>query len=403
MDPQVALTLLLMCVGFCRLAHLARATPPSLAMTSLQLFDEDVRRSFSSCTAVDTTDVAWQQAQLSLRRGGLGMRSLSLHSSAAFIAFVCSSGYGSPSNHHLSDAIQKSNESVSPSDVIQSDGLVLSTVHQNQLSSKIDIHQFNNILIISSVADKTCLLSVLSPHAGSWLTVVPSEGLGLHLLPSVFQVAVKWWLGLDTSNGSLCALCPNNALDPLGHHATTCKEGDVVTRHNQLRNVLAETCRIAHLSVKVEMGSNLTSEHDHSRPADILLPNWALGKPAAFDISVTSPLNPKIVSVAGLSAGAAALSTEERKHTENDQRYTTPAKSIAFGVILSMLSPSYGAWGKEAMDSFKMLASCLAIISGKPKSVVLSELLEQAQLASGEGKCDSNPFQVAPILKFIEL
>ena len=65
-----------------------------------------------------------------------------------------------------------------------------------------------------------------------------------------------------------------------------------------------------------EMGCNLTSDHDHSRPADILLSNWALGKPAAFDISVTSPLNPKTVSVAGLSAVAAALSTEERKHTE---------------------------------------------------------------------------------------
>ena len=39
-----------------------------------------------------------------------------------------------------------------------------------------------------------------------------------------------------------------------------------------------------HLSIKVEMGGNLTSDHDHSRPADILLP---LGKPAAFDISVT--------------------------------------------------------------------------------------------------------------------
>eukprot|EP00731_Ephydatia_muelleri_P009839 Em0005g425a len=325
---------------------------------------------------VDTTDVAWQQAQLSLSRGGLGMRSLSLHSPAAFIASLCSSGYGSPSNHHLSDAIQKFNESVSPSNVIQSDGLVLSTVHQNQLSSKIDIHQFNNILIISSVADKACLLSVLSPHAASWLTVVPSEGLGLHLLPSVFQVAVKWWLGLDTSNGFLCALCPNNALDPLGHHATTCKEGgDVVTRHNQLRNVLAETCRIAHLSVKVEMGSNLTSEHDHSRPADILLPNWALGKPAAFDISVTSPLNPKIVSVAGLSAGAAALSTEERKHTENDP------KCNAFGwCCVPLVTESYGAWGKEAMDSFKMLASRLAIISGKPKSVVLSELYSRLNL-----------------------
>ena len=45
-DPQVALTLLRMCGGFCRLAHLACATPPSLVMASLELFDEDVRRCF---------------------------------------------------------------------------------------------------------------------------------------------------------------------------------------------------------------------------------------------------------------------------------------------------------------------------------------------------------------------
>ena len=130
-------------------------------------------------------------------------------------------------------------------------------------------------------------MSISSPHAASWLSVVPSEGLGLHLEPSVFQVAVKWWLGLDTSN----ALCPHSALDYLGHHATTCKKGNVVICHNHLRNVLVETCRRAHLGVKVEMGSNLTSDHDHSRPTDILLPNWALGKPkkknCAFSVDVT--------------------------------------------------------------------------------------------------------------------
>ena len=85
----------------------------------------------------------------------------------------------------------------------------------------------------------------------------------------------------------------------------------MVTCHN---HVLAEICHIAHLSVKVEMGSNLTSDHNHSCSADILLPNWAFGKPAAFDISVTSQLNPKIVPIAALSVGAAAMSTEEHKH-----------------------------------------------------------------------------------------
>ena len=128
----------------------------------------------------------------------------------------------------------------------------------------------------------------------------------------------------------------------------------------------------------MEMGSNLTSEHDHSRPADILLPNWALGKPAAFDISVTSPLNPKIVSVAGLSAGAAALSTEERKHI---LRMTHANAMLWAGVVyLWSQSPMVLGERKPCMDPFKMLASRLAIISGKPKLVVLSELYSRLNL-----------------------
>ena len=146
----------------------------------------------------------------------------------------------------------------------------------------------------------------------------------------------------------------------------------MVIHHNHLRNVLVETCCRAHLSVKVEMGSNLTSD---SRPADILLPNWALGKPAAFDVSVTSPLNPKIVSVAGLSAGAAALSTEEHKHIENDPK----CNALGWSCI-PLVAESYGAWGKEAIDSFKKLASHLAVTSGKTKSAVLSELYSMLNL-----------------------
>ena len=38
-------------------------------------------------------------------------------------------------------------------------------------------------------------------------------------------------------------------------------------RHNLLRDVFADSCRLAHLSVKVEVGNNLTPDHDHSRPA----------------------------------------------------------------------------------------------------------------------------------------
>ena len=58
-------------------------------------------------------------AQLSLRKGGLGLRSLSLHSPAAFIASLCSGGYGSHSTLHLSQAINMFNYLVTPSDGIK--------------------------------------------------------------------------------------------------------------------------------------------------------------------------------------------------------------------------------------------------------------------------------------------
>ena len=52
----------------------------------------------------------------------------------------------------------------------------------------------------------------------------------------------------------------------------------------------------------------------------LLVPNWSLGKPAAFDLSVTSPLNSNILLEAGFGAGQAARATEQRKHEENDAK-----------------------------------------------------------------------------------
>ena len=138
---------------------------------------------------------------------------------------------------------------------------------------------------------------------------------------------------------------------------------------------MAETCRRAHFSVQVEAGCNLTPDHSHSRPADVLISNWALGKTAACDISVTSPLNSNIMSEAGVTAGAAAQATELRKHEAND------VKCSELGwLCIPLVVESYGAWGKEAMESFSSLASRLAITSSRPKSAVLSELYGRLNL-----------------------
>ena len=45
-----------------------------------------------------------------------------------------------------------------------------------------------------------------------------------------------------------------------------------------------------------------------------------MGRTAALDVSVTSPLNPQTLLEVGVTATAAALTTEERKHEENDPK-----------------------------------------------------------------------------------
>ena len=61
-DLHVAFSLLRMCGSYCKLVHLARATPPSHCADYLKLFDEEVRLCFTSCIAVDIPDPNWQQA-----------------------------------------------------------------------------------------------------------------------------------------------------------------------------------------------------------------------------------------------------------------------------------------------------------------------------------------------------
>ena len=196
-DPHVAFSLLRQCVGFCKLAHLARGTPPSQAISALEAFDHNIRAAFSKCTVLDTSNQAWQQAELNLGTGGLSMRSLSRHSPAAYIASLSSSGAGPLSQEHLIHAVELFNSLVPSSEVVSMKEVLTSRIHQSVLSNKIDNHLFNILYEQSSAADRARLLSVSSPHAASWVSVIPSEGLSLHLQPSEFQVTIKWWLGLD--------------------------------------------------------------------------------------------------------------------------------------------------------------------------------------------------------------
>ena len=129
-DPHVTFTLLCQCAGFCKLSHLARVTPPLHAFNALQEFDYDICLFFSQCTGVDTPDHAWHQAQPSLRRGGLGLRSLAHYSPAAYMASLSNSNSATSTHCHLASAIAQYNTFVPPSDALSVNDFLDHTLFQ---------------------------------------------------------------------------------------------------------------------------------------------------------------------------------------------------------------------------------------------------------------------------------
>ncbi len=85
-NAQVALHLLRQCAGFCKLSYLARVVPPTVHTETLFSLDGAVRACLEQLSNSSPSDDSWAQAQLSLKAGGLGLRSAGRHAPAAYLA-----------------------------------------------------------------------------------------------------------------------------------------------------------------------------------------------------------------------------------------------------------------------------------------------------------------------------
>ena len=133
--------------------------------------------------------------------------------------------------------------------------------------------------------------------------------------------------------------------------------------------MLYNTFRRAGLSSHLEVGSGWGQESSRTCPTDILVTNWDNGISAAFDVTVTSPLNSSIIMEADMYSGVAARAAEFRKHTQND----TKCAELSWKCI-PLAVESYGAWGPEALKAFSQVATRLAIRGSTSKSMALIDL-----------------------------
>ena len=254
---------------------------------------------------------------------------------------------------------------------------------QKAISLKVDLHRLSvlqgHIEDLGSVREKARLASLGLHHAGSWLTVVPNQALGLHLQPIEFVFAAKYRLGCQVyDHDGPCPAC-YQASDKYGDHALCCGHwGERIARHNDIRDHIFKLAGSAVLN-PVKEGRFLLPGND-CRPADVLLPNWAAGRDAALDITVINPLQQATVAEAATTPGHSLDFAYERKMRgafEECDRQGVSFIPLAF--------ESLGGWHSSAVKEVKKIAQAMARQTGQDESEACSHAISRLSLLLMKG------------------
>ena len=107
-----------------------------------------------------------------------------------------------------------------------------------------------------------------------------------------------------------CPVCDTGA-DCMGDHLVTCRgNGDMIYRHDSLRDVIFP---LAHSTVLAPKEAPSLLPCSSSRSADIFLPCWKSRRSAALDVMVVSPVQQLTINNAAVTQCHALSVAEERK------------------------------------------------------------------------------------------
>ena len=386
-DSQMETTLLRSCLSLPKFIFALRTCPPNFITRSTASFDEVMREALADIAGGPLTDWSWQKAALPSSLGGLNLRLANQHAPAAYVSSVseCSSlaamilGFPLPPPPLLSDAISSLANGAAKPEWLTLDDIDV-PLHQRHLSHAIDEASFN--LLLESAPDtrsRALALSSSLPHAGDWLNVVPSQTLGLSLQNQEFRLCLDYWLGLKMSNaGTICRLCSRQA-DSFGDHQVGCGgNGDRIHRHDSIRDGFFSAAQSAALAPRKEVPSLIPASN--SRPADIFLPNWSRGRPAAIDVTVISTMQPLTLAGAAASPGYALQVAEDRKMAAHFEACR------AVGVdFVPVAVESLGGWSEEAIANIKKIGRLLGQRTGSPPGDSIRHLFQRLSISLWRG------------------
>ena len=285
------------------------------------------------------------------------------------------------------------NQGVNDNDKLQQLGS--EKLSQKKLSEAVDQRSLAGLR--HSACRRAHLDVVGAEGAGMCMHAAPSRSARLDSETALFVGMLRRRLRIPFADGDTqCPLC-DGILDSYGDHALVCcGGGDRTRRHNLLRNMVYHAAETASLHPELEKPGLLpqrplcgstdecgrsVSEQDSGarRPADVYVPRWRLGPPAAWDFAVTSGLRTDLPADAVNNTSCVVERYEDFKCSYKDTRTQCEAQGITF--IPMIMEAVGGGWGKMARCVWTELAKTSALASGELATDSTCAILLQQRLS----------------------
>src|ERR1700744_1090098 len=163
-------------------------------------------------------------------------------------------------------------------------------------------------------------------------------------------------------DGIICPSCTHTFLDKFGDHAICCTStGDLIVRHNRMRDLVEKFAREGQLSPVLEKKGILgESPAPGRRPGDVTIPIWCEGKGLCIDVAVTCPLAPGNLG----RESPCEYFAENLKHRKYDASFQGTNYDFS-----ALVFESTGGVNREGSDSFSQVFRFAARSAGKNFSV----------------------------------
>ena len=324
-------------------------------------FDDLLNLALTKSCNIALTDDQWTQASLPVWSGGLGVRSVCMLASSAFLASAAGT---LPLQSHIlrntlavvEDTSMSLKHWLSVSGT--SDEASLPVGNQRAWDSVVVNHSFQTLL--NTQTDKyhrARLLAAKAAHSGDWLHAVPISSCGLRLNDEAVRVAVGLRLGSTLCQPYKC-IC-GASVDTRGSHALSCRRNPGRSqRHHFVNDLIWRSLSKAGFpSIKEPQG---LLRSDGKRPDGLTLIPWRDGRCATWDVTVTDTVAASYLNATSHTAGSAAEAAASRKEV----KYAAISTNYLF---FPLAFETFGPINQAGCDFLSMLGNRLSLVSDDPR------------------------------------